>query len=571
MSGPSNYRPLSRLDMRSVYTSLGLPRAAFRNSGATTERPMFDAVLITDPSRPDGLWLFKGSNYFVFNLHSGQIEQGPSALGPNWFSDPLLHLFGTGIHSALWCGPFAPHLWVFFKDEMYVTLDSSRGWVRSEGPRGILGAWATGAWADESGRWKTPGVPVALHGLGSEFQGKAHFFKDGQYIRHNLTNGQLDLGPVPIKDHWALPQPFTERIDMAFYGTGENEEHIYFTSGEHYVLYDFRRREVVRAGSIEEKFPAFAQFVGRPQLFLVEDYSIETLVGPPHLGRLIDARSIGAGSTIKRILVTETTDTSMVAVKKSLLDTQEANVVHGFYDKLDKTETSSEDSERYKYQLNAHAHGEAEANSLWGGEVDATLDVQGGSDTLRAGFSQAAFSSIGSQVEEAKRQTEQKTYSSETEIQSTVKVLKKEIFEESNTSDRAREYRFFELLQTYITLVVLRRVRVGYSDGTEPPKVIELQALKSLLERELVDANLREKLPGFIRGELTQIADNTGAVRSLLAETPTPDVLLLRPNLTSTYTIPMADGTVQSILIQGVVKADKSWIEPTFTITCVQV
>jgi hypothetical protein len=315
----------------------------------------------------------------------------------------------------------------------------------------------------------------------------------------------------------------------------------------------------------------FAQFVGRPQLFLVEDYSIETLVGPPHLGRLIDTRSIGAGSTIKRILVTETTDTSMVAVKESLLDTQEANVVHGFYDKLDKTETSSEDSERYKYQLNAHAHGEAEANSLWGGEVDATLDVQGGSDTLRAGFSQAAFSSIGSQVEEAKRQTEQKTYSSETEIQSTVKVLKKEIFEESNTSDRAREYRFFELLQTYITLVVLRRVRVGYSDGTEPPKVIELQALKSLLERELVDANLREKLPGFIRGELIQIADNTGAVRSLLAETPTPDVLLLRPNLTSTYTIPMADGTVQSILIQGVVKADKSWIEPTFTITCVQV
>jgi hypothetical protein len=570
MSGPSNYRPLSRMDMRSVFTSLGLPRTAFRSSGATTDRPPFDAVLIADTSNPDGLWLFKGADYFRFNLQTREVEEGPSPVGPNWFSDPVLQLFRTGIHSALWCGPMFPHLWVFFKDEWYVTLDSSRGWVRSEGPRGILGAWATGAWADPSGRWKTPGVPVALHGLGSEFQGKAHFFKDGQYIRHNLTNGELDLGPVPIKEHWSLPQPFTARIDMAFYGTGANKEHIYFTSGEQYVLYDFRRREVLESGSTEDEFPAFAQFVGRPQLFLVEDYSLETLVGPPHLGRLIDTRSIGAGSTIKRILVTETTDTSMVSLKKSVLETQDANVVKGFYDKLDENTATSEDSERYKYQLNAHAHGEATANSLWGGEVDATLDVQGGTDTLRTGFSQAAFSSIGSQVEEAKRQTEQKTYSSETEIQSTVRVLKKEVFEETNASDRAREYRFFELLQPYITLIALRRARLGYSDGTEPPRVVELPALRNLLERVLVDADLREKIPNFVRGELTKIADNTGAVRSLLAETPAAD-LLIRPNLTSTYTVPMADGTVQSILVQGIVKADRSWIEPTFTITCVQV
>ncbi len=570
MSGASDFRTLSRVDMRRVFTSLGLPRNAFLESGPSSDRPPFDAMLNADATRPNGLWMFKGSDFFLYNLLTGEIEEGPKSIAGNWGGDTLPQLFRSGVHSAVWCGPAFPNRWVLFKDEMYVALDALRNWEVVEGPRGILGAWATGAWANPDGTWKTQGVPVALHGVGSEFQGMVHFFKDGQYIRHDLRDGSLDIGPVPIKDEWSLPEPFVDRIDLAFYGTGPDEENIFFLSGEQFALYDFRRREVLGMGRIEERFPAFAQFMGRPQLFLVEDYTLETLVGPAHLGRLIDTRSIGAGSTIKKILVTETTDTTREALSKSLLSSQETKVVTNFYDKLDKNTASSEESERYKYQLNADFHGDASANSLWGGEVNASLDVQGGTDTLRAGFNQAAFSSIGSQVEEAKQATEQKTYNSETEIASTVKVLKKEIFEETNSSDRVRVYEFYEQLQPYITLLALRRVRVGFSDGSGPPKVVELPAVRSLLSQVLVDAQAQERLPVFLGGELTHVSDYTGAVRSLLVDSASAN-LVMRPNLSSTYNIPRSDGTLQAIQIQGVVTADRSWIEPTFTITCVQV
>jgi hypothetical protein len=570
MSGTDTFRPLSRVDLRPVFTSLGLPVTAFRSGNVAVQPSLFDAVLNADATRPNGLWLFKGADYFLFDLLTGEITEGPKPIAGNWGGDTLPQLFRTGIHSAAWGGPAFPHLWYFFKDEMYVGMNSLRGWNVVEGPRGILGAWATGAWSNPDGTWKTPGVPVALHGLGSEFDGMVHFFKDSQYVRHNLRTGQLVAGPQPIKDAWSLPEPFTSRLDHAFYGTGPNEEHIFFISGEQYVLYDFRLRKVIKAGSVEERFPAFARFLGRPQLFLVEDYTLETLVGPPHLGRLIDTRSIGAGSTIKKILVTETTDTTRERLSQSVLSSQEATVMSNFYDKLDNTLASTEDSERYRYQLNAHAHGEAEANSLWGGEVDATLDVQGGTDTVRTGLSQAAFKSISRQVEESKRQTEQRTYNSEAEILSTVKVLKKEIFEETNTSDRVRVYEFYEQLQPYITLLSLRRVRMGFSDGTDRPKVVELPALEGLLREILQDSQLQKALPDFVRGELTHVTDHTGTVGSVISESAT-STLVMKPNLTSTFQVPRPDGTVQNVTVQGVITAARSWIEPTFTITCIQV
>src|SRR5262249_2484031 len=303
------------------------------------------------------------------------------------------------------------------------------------------------------------------------------------------------------KAAWNLPEPFTSRLDHAFYGTGPSAEHIFFISAEQYVLYDFRRRAVIKAGAVEDQFPAFAPFLGRSQLFLVEDYTLETLVGPPHPGRLIDTRSVGAGSSITKILVTETTDSTQERLSQSLLSSQDTSVLTNFYDKVDKNLATTEDSERYRYQLNAAFHGEAQATSVWGGEVDATLDVHGGTDTLRTGLSQATFSAISKQVEEAKRGTEQRTYNSEVEIQNTVKVLKKEIFQEVNSSDHVRVYEFYEQLQPYLTLLSLRRARIGFSDGTAPPQVVELPALETLLRKVLDDPEQRTRLPDFLRAE----------------------------------------------------------------------
>ncbi|MGE3829832.1 MAG: hemopexin repeat-containing protein [Parvibaculaceae bacterium] len=601
MSEQDNFRTLASMELRPVFTSLGLPITAFSKQGERGKKPIFDAVLNADASRPNALWLFKGSNYYRYNLETKKIEDGPRPISGNFAGDTLPQLFRSGIHSAAWAGPAFPNLWYVFKDEMFVRVNSETNgggggssfvfemlWRVDEGPRGILGAFATGVWSAPNGTWLTKGVPVALHGLGSKYHGMIHFFKDGHYVRHNLNTGRADdlpIGteslalenpnaapggwPVPIRSVWKLPEGF-ERIDHAFYGSGDDEENIYFLSGLNYALYDFRANEVLEQGLIEQKFPAFAQFMGRPQLFLVEDYSMELLIGPPQLGRLIDTRSIGAGSTIKKILVTETHDTSKTKLTKSLLETQEDSTVESFYDKLDENSAQSEGSEGYKYQLNANFHGDASADSLWGGEVNARLNVQGSSDSVRSSVSQSAFKSVQSQVDQAKRGTEQKTYNTEEEISQDVRVFKKEIFEEVNSSDHVRVYEFYEQLQSYATLMVLRRAQVGFSDGSARPQVVELRALPRLLNEVLVDPAQKEQLLAFIHGELVSIADHEGNSRALIKTDGPATELTALPVPQSTYAIQKPDGTTQTFPVRGIIKADRLWIEPTYTITCIQ-
>jgi hypothetical protein len=208
---------------------------------------------------------------------------------------------------------------------------------------------------------------------------------------------------------------------------------------------------------------------------------------------------------------------------------------------------------------------------MWGGEVNANLNVKGGTDTLRSSFNDAAFKSIQSQVDDTKRKVEQKTYTSEDEFTTSAKILKKEIFEETNTSDHVRVYEFYEQLQPYFTLLVLRHVRVGYSDGTDRPRVVELQDLGRLLSDVLIAADQEAQLTTYLGGELRDVSDQEGNHRSVLVPGDSSSDLVLDRKLRSSYQIQTDNDTVQTISIPGVITADKSWVEPTYTITCLQV
>ncbi len=281
MSERDKFRRLSSTALNRVLYSLGLPEEDFRFTVPRRERRPFDAVVNADPGDPDTLLLFKGADCYRYDMARDELTSGPRPIAEQ-FGGALPRLFHTSVHSVLWIGPAAPTLWTYFKDEMYVTMSGS---ASVEGPRGVLGAWSTGVWCNPDGTWRTPGVPVALHGLGSQFEGTVHFFKDGEYLRHDVRNGRTAAGPMPVAQEWNLPEPFLERIDHAFYGTGPHEEHIVFLSGGDYVLYDFRAKKVLDARPMAARFPVFAQFVDRPQLFLAEDYALETLVGQVSLGQ----------------------------------------------------------------------------------------------------------------------------------------------------------------------------------------------------------------------------------------------------------------------------------------------
>jgi hypothetical protein len=68
--------------------------------------------------------------------------------------------------------------------------------------------------------------------------GHAYFFKGERYLRYNIANDMVDVGPAPIRQFWTrLPTHFHSNIDAAVnWGDGK----AYFFKGAGYVRYDVR-------------------------------------------------------------------------------------------------------------------------------------------------------------------------------------------------------------------------------------------------------------------------------------------------------------------------------------------
>jgi hypothetical protein len=115
-----------------------------------------------------------------------------------------------------------------------------------------------------------------------------HFFDGSTYLRHNLRDGFIDGEPGLISDHWGLPSSFAP-IDLAFYGTGAEEGHLFLCSGTNCARFDTRTGSLIGIESINKAFPTLAILFPSPQLFLVEDYALETHIGPLQRGELEDS------------------------------------------------------------------------------------------------------------------------------------------------------------------------------------------------------------------------------------------------------------------------------------------
>src|SRR5947209_3816259 len=243
------YRLNNVLELNPLFVSLGLPNTAFKSFNPAIPPTFFDAAVNIPSLHPDALWLFKGSDYHRYNLRDRKFEDKPRPIS-DFAKLGVPHLpprFFNGVNTVAYGGSAFPNIYVFFAEETYVRLSTvpardtperpaQTHWKADEGPRGVLGVWAIGAWTNPNGTFIKPGAMPALHGEGSRFVGQVHFFRNGSYIRHDLRNGRAAAGPVPIKDAWKLSAPFTDRIDLAFYGVGPEAQKIYFFSGADFVL-----------------------------------------------------------------------------------------------------------------------------------------------------------------------------------------------------------------------------------------------------------------------------------------------------------------------------------------------
>ena len=120
----SDFRKVRSLDLPPTYTSLGLKPGDFASGQAADGVKGFSAVL-NGPG--DILWLFKGSDYYTFNLRTRVMESGPLPLA-NWTmrSGQRLPLaFQAGIDAAVWAGEAFPKLYYFYKGTDYVRLNAT--------------------------------------------------------------------------------------------------------------------------------------------------------------------------------------------------------------------------------------------------------------------------------------------------------------------------------------------------------------------------------------------------------------------------------------------------------------
>jgi BMFP domain-containing protein YqiC len=565
------YRLLNRLDLEPSFMSLGLPPSAFKDgsdSGATA----FDAIL-SGPT--DTLWLFKGEDFLGYDLRLGEITRPQAPIAPNWAGGALPGDFALGLDSACWAGPGFPGVYYLFRGERFVRLDAPSpqadpvDWVVTQGPLPITQEWLRGPSADGVPRPGFAFGPAAkLYGVRADAN-RIHFLSpDGLYARHNLENGEMDVGPVSTTGRFALPDSFGGRVDAAFYGAGAAAEHIFFLSGFAYAEFDVRTGRVVHTGALEERFPQLALFIARPQLFLVEEYSLDTFIGPLTFGGLVSTMAVPAQSRKTSVVVTQITTHAATAAQQNLLESQSRDVVTDFYKKLDRSRQSEASSDSYQYRLNAMFHGDAAAHGFWGGEVNADLAVEGGSDEQRQRTARQAFESIGQQARESTHTVDQRVTSQEDSQSITQDVLSRETFEISNTTLSTRNIEFMQLMQPYVTLLVLKNVKAAYTDGTRRPEIFALGELDARLRRVLADEARTGPILAYIRGELARVQASSGEMRAIID--PSSPTLAVDGRVRTSFTFPDVE-PAQTLELFGIVKAAKEWRQPTFRTRAIDV
>lgn len=580
------FRKVRNLDMPPTYTSLGLKPSNFAIGQNTNDTKGFSTVL-NGPG--DILWLFKGSDYFTFNLRTRQIESGPLPLA-SWTMrsvQPLPLPFQNGIDAAVWGGEAFPQHYYLFKGSEYVRLNAShvpnerqrRGepieyYLACELHSPISGHWGLDG-DDQSALLSSPSA--AVHGI-RQHSGKIHLFGPGAifglnnlqcgYLRYNEDpqSEYADKGPCNITAAFALP-PLPSAIDHVFYGTGADEERLFFVLGAHCWIYDTPTDMFLRVESLEKLFPAIAVHMPRPQLFLVENYTLEVFRGPPRQDELIHSIITPARSKKKMVLITEIVTAAQTAVRQNLMQSVDQTTTTDFYQQLDNREDASEETDSYRYRMQALFHGEAAAKGVWGGEVDANLNVDGGTDEARKKFATAAFQTMSSQVRKSTHQVSYVALTEESAQSFQGRIFRQEVEEFNNlASDTTKETQIYSVIEPYVALLTLKSVQVAFTDGMREPEIFALATLPWRL-RELLTAGSEEfaqHLVGYIRRELSSIPDVEGGIKSILRSEDPAD-LRIDTQLEATYRIDLAPD--QTLVTKGVVVGAKEDLLPTYAMT----
>jgi hypothetical protein len=172
------------------------------------------------------VFFFSNGSYLRYDRGDDRVDDGyPLAVAGNW---PRLAEsgFGSGIDAAMNWGNGKAYL---FRGGQYLRYDLAADRVDDGYPMPIAGQW--------------PGVAEAGFDSGIEAavnwgNGKAFFFRGDKYVRYDIASDRADNGyPMPIAGQWPgmMEAGFDSSIDAAInWGNGK----AYFFRGGQYLRYD---------------------------------------------------------------------------------------------------------------------------------------------------------------------------------------------------------------------------------------------------------------------------------------------------------------------------------------------
>jgi hypothetical protein len=565
------------LELAPVYISLGLEPAAFpAELGGGTDavarsaaaKSVFDCALRGSGQWADRIWFFRGDSYLrYYEKPAGDDRYDPwSRIDAGWPGWPPS--LATGVDAAVQgTGAFEGKAY-FFKEGSYLRYDLQADRVDS-GPTPIAAGWR-GVPAGFAG-----GIDAAIHGVGPHY-GVCWLFKGAQYVRYNMVTDQAEGSePRSLPGAWgsgAWPAAFADGIDYAFYGTGAEAEKIYFFRGDKYIRYDLPSDRVEEGPKpISARWPKLSRFIAKPQLFLVEDYTLHTFRGQVGRGAIIDTRSVDGNTSTEFYIVTQTNETIDQRTSSNILESSSSQAVHEFSEAVRTDQSNAGNEEKYDYGMDASFHGEA-AWSPGGASVDADAHVRGGSHDVRTSFANAVGSEIADKEGETRETHRQQVSTQDKDYK--IDVKKETGYRQVvNNSGNPVPLNFAvsQLTQEYVVILALSGPRVAFHNGDErQARTVSLRDLGPLLEQCLVDPIARASIAASIVDTLQHVVDANGEVRSLVtAVSGDPTRFTTVANLTSTYEAKDSEGkTLRPFVVPGIIlKVDRPVVLTANTIT----
>ncbi len=178
-----------------------------------------DAVVEWDNGKA---YFFRGNQYVRFDIKADKADPGyPKQINSEtWPGLP----WTDGIDTAVNWGNGKAY---FFKGSQYIRYDIKADRADPGYPKQINNeTWPGVPWTD--------GIDAAVNW----YNGKAYFFKGGQYIRYDVKSDKADPGyPKPINNETWRDLPWLDGIDSA---ANWRNNKAYFFKGDSYIRFDIK-------------------------------------------------------------------------------------------------------------------------------------------------------------------------------------------------------------------------------------------------------------------------------------------------------------------------------------------